>query len=470
MSISFTGAAGDLFPVLGRLGKVASQLRSYQTSQTANLTSQAAGVIGQLDNEPDIQAVVGSAYLSLIQQAGTNVQSLLRTVAERYVNRVVYRDAPRNGQTMTTLATLASLLKVIQDMKDQGQSVLAMTVTATPSGSVAGKGNGVVVASTKRALDGLVLENSFAETLTLTCTADSYVGGRVAGNESFSVQGEGAQRDYFAQDWPLGSGASAQLSSVDGNSSNANGNILTNSGYESWSGDTPANWEVTAGTPGTHVFREGSLNYDGSYSLRLVGDGSTLTALRQIFGSSTGTLGTLEPLTQYALNVWARRDGIQPGAGVWVFELVDGNGAVINDEAGVANSFEVDLTGLSTAYAQRYGVFRTPRIMPGVYYLRQMMKAGNALSTNRAVYFDKMALGKMGQVYVSGPSLCPFGGSVPFARGDYTTVEVTNSRGAGGTLDTFQTLVARLLQPFIGSGLLLPSSANPTISDGLITA
>lgn len=470
MSISFSGATGDLFNILSRLGKMASELRSYQNAQNTNMTSQASGVVGQLNAEPDIQAVMGDNYLSILAGAGNNIASTLQDIAARAVQRVVYRDNVLPGQTLTSGSTLSCLLEVIRQMKAQAQTVLAMTVAAAPSGVVAGVGNGVLVASAKRAADGLYLENAFAETVKFVCTADSYTGGRSAGNETFSMAGEGQESDVFGFDWPLGSGGQGSLFSADGNSDNSAGNVLTNSGYENWTSDVPDNWSLTTGTAGTHVFREGSLNYDGSYSMRVTGDGSTLVSLSQALNSSSGSLGVLNPLRQYAFNVWARRDGIAPGAGVWVVELIDGNGVVINDQAGTANSFEIDLTGLSTSYAAQNTVFRTPRVMPSSYSVRQRMKAGNALSSGRSVYFDKACLAEMSQLYLAGPAFRVFGGSVPFQLNDYTTCEVTNSRGSGGTLDTWQTLFTRLFPDMLGSGLLLPSSASPSISDSLITA
>ena len=352
-------------------------------------------------------------------------------------------------------------------MREQGKTVLALTITATPSGSFSGNGNGALITSVKRAFDGLALDNTFSETVSFTCTADSYTGNRSAGNESFSVTGEGNQSAFLAFDWPLGSGASGTLSVIDGNSNNTKNNLLTNSGYENWTANIPDNWTLQVGTAGTNINREGGLTYDGTYAMRITGDaGSALTEIRQRFNNTAGTLGALLPLTQYAFNTYARRDGIVPGAGVWRVDLLNADGSVIADEAGVANTFDITLADLTTAYVPYGGVFRTPRVMPSVYYLRQRLST--ALTDGRSVYFDKAALGTTGQHYLSGPSYALFAGSVPFQQGDYTSCVVTNSRGAAGTLNTFQTLFARLVPTMMNSGLLVPSSSSPTISDGLI--
>ena len=146
-------------------------------------------------------------------------------------------------------------------------------------------------------------------------------------------------------------------------------------------------------------------------------------------------------------------------------DLFDGS-SIINDENGTANSFTIDLTALTTSYASRTGVFRTPSILPAAIYLR--MRLSTALTNGRSVYFDKASLGEMTQAYTSGPYLAVHAGSIAFEVGDLGTVAVTNSRGAAGTLDTFQTLFAREFPDMISSELLLPSAAAPTISDALI--
>ena len=177
----------------------------------------------------------------------------------------------------------------------------------------------------------------------------------------------------------------------------------------------------------------------------------------------------LTPLSQYAVNIYARRDGTAPAAGVLTIDLADVNGTVINDENGAANSFTINLTTLTTSYASYTGVFRTPVILPSDQYIR--LHLTTALTDGRNVYFDKMAMDQMSRTYRSGPHIAAFAGSNPFANDDYATVVLTNSRGSGGTLNTFQTVFARLFpREAYGNELQMPSSANPTISDSALIA
>ena len=464
MALSFTSATGNIFNRLGSIGALVEQMRSYQDSQFSNMTNTSTGVVAEFNGESDIQAMMGSQYISLLNSAG-NVGSFSQTIAASTVNRMVFRDNPLLSQTLESQNTLASLKEVIRQMKAIGASVLAMTVTATPA-AFTGTGDGVINSSVRRPSDGLVLETSFGASIRLVCSSDSYAGGANAGNEGFSISGTGRESNVFAFNWPLGSNASTALNAIDGNSDNSAGNILTNSGFNTFTSNVPNNWSLQTGVAGTNIFQEVTLVFDGAAALRILGDaGGTLTQIRQQFNLSAGTAGTLSIATQYSFNVFARRDGVAPAAGVLTVDLFDGS-SVVNDENGVANSFTIDLTTLPTSYVSKTGIFRTPSILPATIYLR--MRLSTALTNGRSVYFDKASLGTMTRSYTSGPYVAAHAGSIPFEVGDLGTVVVTNSRGAAGTLDTWQTLMARLFPDMISSELLLPSAASPTVSDALI--
>lgn len=467
MALSFASAVGNLFNRLGKAALLIKQMRSYQTSQLANMTDTVNGVVAQFNAEPDVQALMGNQYIGLLNSAA-GVGNFAQGLAASTLNRMIFRDNPQLSQTLQAQTTLSSLKELIRQMKAASASVLAMTI-ATTNGSFTGTGNGAINSSVRRPSDGLVLENTFAETLRLTCTSDSYDGSATAGNESLALTGTGRETNVFAFNWPLGSDASTSLNAIDGNEDNSAGNLLTNSGFEDFTSNVPDNWDLEVGTAGTHVFQEVTLIYDpsGGEALRILGDGSNLTQIRQPFNDSTGTVGALEPATQYSFNVWARRDGVAPGAGVLTVDLWnETTGAVINDNNGTPNSFTIDLTGLTTSYLPQRGVFRTPSILPSTIYLR--MRLSTALTTGRSVYFDKASLGLMTQAYTSGPYVAVHAGSTPFLIGDLGTIAVTNSRGAAGVLDTWQTAFTRLFPEMLSSELLIPSSSVPTIADGLI--
>lgn len=467
MPLSFSDSPQNLFNRWGRLGKIIAQNKSSQTTQLVNFNE----VIDQLDSEPDVQALVGSAYLGLVNQLGNGMGGSLQSYASAILNRMVFRDNPLLNQTLTQNNTLASLLNLVRQMKDQAATVLAMTVSTTvPSVASRGSsfgtnmlGNGVVVLSTKRPGDGRSLENAFSETLTVVCTRDSYGGGATAGNETMTFQGEGSQNDFFAADWPLGSNCNTSVSCIDGNENVSSGNLLTNSGFDGWTGGALDDWTTVQG--GSALAQDTAQAYDSGSCLNFTGDGATNPILTQEFGEDT--TGELEAVNQYSVCLWLKRSGTAIASGpTLLVELIDGNDAVVNDQQSVANRLTIDLSSLTTLYQPFTVSFRTPYIMPATVKLR--LKFTGALPSGRTVYIDKLGLGEMIQLYRQGPYGSVHAGSVPFQVNDYCQCEVSNSRGAAGTLNTWQTLFARLFPIAWQNEILLPSSSSPSVSDGLI--
>ena len=466
--LSFASAPGALFNILGKIGAFIANQRSNQATQFTALVSQATGIDPQLVNEPDIQAIIGSSYISLLDNIG-NGGGTMQGLAAAAVNRKVFRAQAQYNQTLTQADTLTSLQYVIQQMKIAGATVLSMTITGTPAGFV-GAGNGVVTFSVKRPLDGLVLENTFSEIVIFTCNNDSYNGSATQGNEGFIVTGQGAQTNLFAFNWPLGSNCSIGLNAIDGEADNSSGNLLTNSGFDAanWTGSVPNNWTIVSG--GSLITLDTGNTFGSTGALCITGDGTTLVDMRQEFNTATGTLGILDSQTQYSVNVFIRRDGVAPGAGRLTVDFVDVNGITILDANNVANTYNIDLTQLTTSYASYSCPFRTPVIVPDQVFFRLYNPVGFALSAGRAVYADRISVGSMSQLYVSGPFVAVHSGNFPYQAGDFATLTFSNSRGAGGTYSTFQTLVAILMpNEFYGNELLLPSSLVPSISDSLIS-
>lgn len=467
--LSFSSAVGNLFNRLGKLGALIANMRSYQGTQLQAMTNTTTGVVAQYNGESDIQAEMGSAYIGLLNGEGT-VASVAQQIAQDTLNRMVFRDQPRIAQNLQSLNITDSISELIRQMQIQGASVLAQTITATPStslthlGSFTGVGTGIISASFRRPVDGLVLENIFAEAVLFTCTQDSYIGGAIAGNEGITVTGVGSEDNPFAFDWPLGSNASAFLNVIDGNADNSSGNLLTNSGFNAFTSNVPTNWHLTVGTDGIDIDKEVTLVYDGTAAIRFFGAGTPNVTLQQQFGVDTP--GQLAPLTQYGFNIFARREAIAAGAGILTIALVDQNGTIINDQGGNPNSFTINLSTLTTNYVAFNAAFRTPLILPTSQFIQ--MRITTPLTINRSVYVDKAAFGPMTQLYVGGPYLAVWAGNQPFTVRDYGTMTFTNSRGAAGTLNTWQTVFSLLLPQAAQGEFLLPSAPIPTISDNLL--
>lgn len=464
MAIPLYGSTGALFERLGKLGALIANMRSHQATQYTAMVNTTTGVVAQLNAEADIQAIMGDAYIGILSSIGSTVGGTCQQLAEAVINRMVFRDNPRINQNLTQTNTQASVNEIIRQMELTGATVRKTTITATP-GTFTGNGNGIINASVYRPLDGKMLENSFSENVLFTCSADSYSGGTSEGNEAFDVTGVGSEGDYFQFDWPLGSNASTVISAIDGDSDATNGNLLTNSGFANWTSNVPDNFSLVVGAAGTNIARNGGIVYSSGYSAAFIGDGATLTEITQEFGSDT--VSTLDPQTQYSFNLFAIGPATPPATGVLEISLVDDGGNVIADEAGTNNLFTIDLTTLPVTWTSYTGSFRTPAILPDPVLLR--IRLSTALESGKTIYLDKMSMGLHTQLYIGGPFFSVHSGNAPFLFGDYGSCNIANARGSGGTLNTWQTVLAVLLpSSAFGDEIIWPSSTVPTVSDGLL--
>lgn len=157
-------------------------------------------------------------------------QSLTDTLIEMY-----QADANLDRKDLTT-----ALQTLIRQMIGSGDDVDAGTVAAT-AGTIVGTGDGVLVASAKRA-DGLFNENLLAETIRITCIADT-----TPSKASFIARGDLPMVDRLSQEWPLGSGCSIGVTAVD-----AGDSLLTNGDFDDWTqSNVPDYWIPSVATPGT---------------------------------------------------------------------------------------------------------------------------------------------------------------------------------------------------------------------------
>lgn len=211
-------------------------------------------------------------------------------------------------------------------------------------------------------------------------------------------------------------------------------------------------------TPGT-TSAGSAIAFKGK-SLEFDSDGSQLTTIyRRV---------ELQALKQYAFNIWAATDSA-PAAGVLTIDLVDGiGGSVIADQASVNNAFTIDCTALTTTWTAKSGVFRTPRVLPAVVYLR--IRISTAISNTSSVFLDEATLVEMTRLYPGGPSAALFSGRVDLGTGsgqvqpDRYEIAVTNDR-AGAFQEWFERNFAMAQK-----GLILPSNTGgtETLADSLI--
>jgi hypothetical protein len=186
----------------------------------------------------------------------------------------------------------------------------------------------------------------------------------------------------------------------------------------------------------------------GARSVEMDANGSENTAIAQEL--------SLTAETQYAFCIHAKVD-VAPAAGVITVSLNDGltgSATVLNDEAGTANSFTIDATGLTTAWSNHTGVFRTAKNLVSPVWLR--IHQSTAVSAGTSVFLDQAILTPMTQLYTGGLYAALFTGDTDWDVDDLLTLPVTNDR-AGAIHEWFnRTFSLRT------NNLLLPTDTGGT--------
>jgi hypothetical protein len=472
MAVTLTGTGG-LFTRLGKLFGLAKTIRTHQraiapTAATATdgvraIFSAYASTAGTLPMATDLVRALTDE--DMLANASTGALVMLRTAAERTLIEMVDADTELPRKTVEE-----AVRELAKQMVASSDSVVQTTYTVgSPSYGSANVGNARIIVSTeacKIIKDGVTFSTKLldypcirAETLTFNCMRDSRAASLTRGEEVWHITGE---RSYPNLDrrWRTGSGTSMMLPGSTAAHDAGGGpamNVLTNSDFEVWESNLPVQFTLTTGTAGTHVAST-STAMRGNYALRLLGDGSTLTTLRQRFTSSDGTHGRIMPDTLYLISLWVRHDGTAPAAGVLQVACVDGSGSTL----GSSMFCSVTLTGVSSTYAHFSASMVSPIDVPSTAYLQ--IKLTTALSNGREVYVDEVMLLPMARLAAGGPAVAIVAGSTDSVRGDLATVAISTS-----TSGEFNLEFDRMFGLY-ESGLALPASASTsaTISDTLV--
>jgi hypothetical protein len=457
VAIDFTSATGGFFPRLGRILHVGYLADVYEATLPAAFDSFENQFEASLQ---DVSAPVTLARDGL-ERVASGVMSFATATAQNLVIQTVLADQPSQS-----LEFLPAMREVIRQMIAQGVTVKKNTITLTPTALSGSVGTGVLVTSTKRG-DGLVQENTIAETLRITCVVDSYTGNAIAGRETFGVVGAPVLAGVWDYDYPRGSGAAttAQAVSADQDAS-PSGNLMTNGNFELWSADaTPqlSQFTLSTGVWGTDAQRSTTANR-GTYSLQLLPTGANTAIYQEFDNSASGTNVKPNALASYGVNLWLRKLSGTVTGGVLTVELVDSSGTVQNDQQGVPNSFTVTLSTLTTSFVAYNSVFRI-NATPGTLRLRLRLSTGLA---GASVLIDDLCMGGLNPMYSGSPGWVVFSGATLFAGNDGWSIVNTNDQGGASFCATFQTGADRLLD-MRGNGLLLPSASPGTIANTLIT-
>ena len=466
MTIPLDTDSGSLFNRLGLIaGTIYDQIAVLGGSATTNVGAGAswitrvASLVTYYNTAPKNSKTLEGiqAVLSSHQSSNSGPINQLKTLASNTLIEMANDDTKLSSKTVANAMAL-----LIMQMKGASESVNASTVAAGAQTAVASPtptGTNAIVMSIKGKY-GETREYIVPEMFTFTCTGDQGTGSTLY-REPFSVTSPAAVSDPFAYNWPTGSGTSKTINAVDP-TQDASTQILTNGDFESFSSNTPSNWAVLVGTPGTDILAAGS-GYMGSNALEFAYNaGVPLSSIAQTFNNASGTLGTLSPNTVYILNAFMKIESGLVGAGTVEIALVDGSNAIITDDAGTECKITQVAASLTTSYAKVSGSFATPKALPSTYKLRVRMSTAIA-TADKSVYIDNVSLTAGTELYTGGPHAAIFTGATAVVKNDAWTITTTNTWGE------FQKLFQQVFD-MRALAVQLPSNsgAAETIDDALI--
>lgn len=355
-----------------------------------------------------------------------------------------------------------TLITALRKLRDQMisesykfQAVGSSSVTYAATSGNQGTGT-VLVRAYRPASSSLYLQEMFSETIRMNCT----VGGDVSnfGEASFAFSGFS---NYAANNiaWPGGSGLNTTVQATSASITASVGapgvSILANGDFESWSGSTPRAWTIVTGTAGTQV-TQGSTPCRGTYALQFVGNGSTLTRIRQQIASGSGAPTSVQAETDYAITFCARVAAATTGTVV----------VALRDAAGttVGSAVTLTLASLTTTYTTQSVTFSIAKAsLPTTLYLD--IYSTTAIAAGGTLMIDEVVLAPMTRLYATGPSVLITCGQTDWAANDSGTITAVSDASTTG-------LFMKGFSRWVGAerqGIYLPLTGTNTLADTLVT-
>lgn len=445
MSVTLTGQEGFFTRAgvfIGEYNRIAALYGSAQDAGFLSIWSQFASA--------DQAAVQGLPdAVTAFRSSGASYQSTLVADGQQAMLLQVART-----ESLVPYSVAQALTLVRDQMVATAQSINRPTIGGSSAAGASNLGDTVIAVSTTN-IYGDPLDMTLPEVFTITCTAE--------GNDyNATLQAVGqAAVSPTAYNWPQGSGVSRSLTTLDPAGS---GGLLTDGGFANWSGtgtNTPTNWDILNGAAGTTIFRSvaGGVR-TATDAAQITSDGASATQLTQDVSVSVNTV--------YAACFFAKINATT-ATGTFRIALTDGDGTVINNDAGTPLSAEYDLNGeIDTTYAIHTVFFSTPRQLPST--VRLQIGTSVAATAAREITFDLVGLVAATPLYglagsgTSGPFLTAFSGADPTAIDDTWTATFTNNI----TTQSFA-LGAERVYGLRNLGVYFPSDVSPTISDSLVT-
>lgn len=455
MALTYDGANG-LFTRLGKLFGMVDAVRAHQLDLKSRLEALMAEY-----SDADMHMIaqlVANIEIRLTQTAGI-LTDLQRACVDTVVE-TCYDDSLVSTRGVLPERNLEQALLYLQrEMVDDTETVNRTTISkAAVATGASNTGNGTLIFSELVPLaysaGGTQYPHIRSERIEVRCIQDAQDGSIRSGEELFEVRGWASfpNLDYR---FPAGSGTRMRMPCVHaGVDAGARyENLLRNSTFEAFTSNLPDGWTASVGTAGTHFGSTSSPVYRGSTALKLIGDGSNLTKLRQQLGTNDGTPATIVADRLYLLTCVARVNA-GASAGVLRISLEDAAGTEISGTAST-QSYTV-----GTSYNRISVAFRAPLALPSTVYA--VIELTTALNSGGEWYIDEMVLCEMRQIAAGGTGMVVLAGSTNWVVNDSLRLLATNN--AEGD---FNAAFDRLFDMY-GLGIVLPNSTTPSISDGLI--
>lgn len=440
--------------VFTRLGKLIKYVNSHLANATATLPAELKAIADQYEAADMTDQIAGlyGVYAGMQQQEAGNRQRLASFADSTLLDRVSVLN-----QLALTSASLGEVLPaLVRQMIADSETVKKITTTVGSVTAASGNvGNGTVLLT--KILDGYSrptrgaaslpqyagLDSEFAtnETMVFECVQDSGRGGLTEGAESFSWLGKIADQQFgYNGD---GSGAGPRLTVGNGVA------LETDGEFELWGGtgnNTPSSWTIDNGTAGTHIFRESTNFYRGTYALKILGTGAAAT-----IGVSQTMASSLRGLRMYCVTVRMKASAAAPAAGTFEVKF-SGTGY----SPGGTEVISIAHGSIPSSWTL-YNFFAVmPYVIPSD--MKLVCQVTSTLTNAVSVYVDALHVNEV--QYHGGIGAVVVAGSTPFKVGDRFTSAISESAENVGVFQRF--FRRRYLTQ-------LPSASSPTIDDALAT-
>lgn len=442
-----------------RLGKIFGYGASISTQMGplygANLTSLLTQFDGT-DYRDAVAAFVNGAnpISGMPATIGASQYAMVNSAAQNLIlNTIRIEGSVYDGTMITAYRGLRDAMTLQSKTFKKATSASAAVTMGTNLGT------GTALVRAQRPASSDYLQEMFDEVITARCTAPGNVNN--FGAATFLLSSP-AVYNAGNTSWPGGSGINLSVTATPAAINSPQGatgrSIIANGAFENWSGDTPGSWTIVTGTAGTNVIKSSS-PARGAYALSIVGNGSTLTHLRQQLAYSNSTPVAIQPDTDYALICYAKKTA-SGTTGIVKIGLRDSSGTVITG----SNELTLNMASVTTSYAISSTTFSIAKsAIPTTVYLD--IYSTTAVASGNSLIIDELVLVPMTPLYAGGPSVIIYPGTIDYATDDSFEVDVVNNYTSSAK---FMSNFAR----YIGmerQGIYLPVSSSPTESDSLVT-